>query len=180
MLGQSPADLTASFRQVVGVGGTLEFLENLMESKNWLAAMARTFEALECRVFVVASRMAVIEPDGAEPPAQLEAPMHDDAELIALCGEFDDLRRQIDALFEGPGRIANEEERDVAAAPLEAAQDALVERICAMRASTIEGYRARLVSAALYDPSIFHLSGEGFPAHRMVGAVIRDLIGEGV
>ncbi len=178
MLAQSPADLTASFRQVVGVGGTLEFLENLMESKNWLAALARTFEALECRVFVAAARMAVTEPDGAEPPAQFATPTGEDGELVAACGQFDALQRQVGELFDGPARIEDEAERDVALRPIEAAQDALLDRLCSLRAATLEGHHARAATVALYDPDILGKIDEGHIVERMVAALLRDLTAE--
>ncbi len=178
MLAQNPADLTVSLREAVGEDGSLEFLGNLMDCKEWLAALARTFEALECRVFVAASRMAVTELDNAEPPAQLEAPADDDAELLAACGQFDALQRRLEALFDGPDWIEDEAERDVALRPIEAAQDALLDRLCSLRATTMEGYRARAATLALYDPNVLRKIDDGHIVERMVAALLRDLVGE--
>jgi len=51
-------------------------------------------------------------------------------------------------LFDGPARIEDEAERDVALRPIEAAQDALLDRLCSLRATTLEGHHAR--AATLY------------------------------
>ncbi len=177
MLARNPTDLTASLREAVGEDSVLEFLGNLMDCKEWLAALARTFEALECRVFVAASRMALAEEGGAEPPAQLETPAHDDAELLAACGQFDALQHRVAALFDGPDWIEDEAERDIALLPIEAAQDALLDRVCFLRATTPEGHRARAATVALFDPGILGKVNDGHPVERMMAALLRDLVG---
>ncbi len=75
-------------------------------------------------------------------PDALPAPMHDDAELIRLCGEFMELERRINALYHGPAQIADDRERDAAIEPIHGAQVPLVAAICDMRATTVDGYRA--------------------------------------
>ena len=90
-----------------------------------------------------AATLAVIAPAPAS-----ENP---DAELLDLLAQFDALERQI---FPGdplPETIEAEDKRDRAVAPLRARQDALLSRICTMRATTPAGWQARARSYLLWD-----------------------------
>ena len=111
-------------------------------------------------------------PDQSAIPAQASP----DAELIALCARFDELERQINATF---GTMEDEHAEDVLRVPMQEAQELLFERIMSLRATTIEGHRARAAMYRLwYDP----LEGEGRPernwAGRLAWALVRDVLGE--
>ena len=120
-------------------------------------------------------------PDSPDPGEAAENP---DAELIRLCAECDALQAQIDAIWADrkthlpvPEQIAIEHARGDAQQPLLDAQDPLLERICAMRASTPQGHaaRARTLLAWDKDPCWTH---DGCWNSQLIGAIVRDLVGE--
>ena len=111
-------------------------------------------------------------------PLQHDAGTEPDAELIALCSRFNSLERQIIASY---GMLGDklEDEEDALREPLQEAQKPLLEQIMGLRATTIEGHRARAAMFRLwYDP----LEGEGRPdgnwAGRLAWALVRDVLGE--
>ncbi len=124
---------------------------------------------------------AVVLPNPGE---AFPAAANPDAELIRLCGECDALQSKIDAIWADrkthlpvPEQIAIEHVRDAAQQPFLKAQDPLLERICAMRATTPHGHaaRARTLLAWDRDPCWTH---DGCWNSQLIGAIVRDLVGE--
>ena len=101
-----------------------------------------------------------------------------DAELIALCGQFDALERQIHALGV---QIEDDDARDLAVAPIEAAEKLLAKRICSIVATTPEGHLARmrtfLLRNGIVNPSARAESADCLE-DRFRGAMWRDLVRE--
>ncbi len=121
----------------------------------------------------LAAGTAALLAGGAIVPALAASP---DAGLVALCARFDALQRQRAALFEAPCGIEDEDARDEAAHPIEAAQIALVPGICALRATSVESYQARAAIAAAWAPPLLDLRAPGV-SDRLVAALLRDLTG---
>lgn len=108
------------------------------------------------------------------PPAA--APTEADAELIATCAAFDALERRILAFYsDGATPIEDDDERDEAIDPLSGQQEKLLDPICAMRAVSLRGMRARAATLVLNAPHVLE------PSHhwesRLCAAVLRDLLG---
>src|SRR5205085_2014995 len=99
-----------------------------------------------------------------------------DAELIALCAQFDTGERQYLAIYE---QVADDDAADRAAAPIRAAQRLLLNRICAIRATTLEGFRARIRTVMLedqeLDPTAEAETGEWYFNVRLMAVLLRDL-----
>jgi hypothetical protein len=103
-----------------------------------------------------------------------------DAELIDLLAQFDALEREIYPDGPLPQTIEAEDERDLAVAPLRARQDALLGRICSMRATTPAGWQARARSYLLWDNEMPQAIAAGddptaYDEDRMITALIRDM-----
>ena len=120
--------------------------------------------------------VAVANPDAPEP----------DAELIALCDRFIDLELQIETSFERQDvRITYEEEKAIAAVerdPLVDQQKPIFEAMMQLRATTLEGLRARARALVIYDREGWkgrEISHGPFPGG-MNFALVRDLVGEAV
>ena len=81
-----------------------------------------------------------------------------DADLMAWCAEFCDLEQQIEAIFDAhPAPTVAIEKvacpvRDALAEPLGRQQRRLIDRICAVPATTVEGYIALVEVLASIDP----------------------------
>lgn len=116
---------------------------------------------------------------GAARPAS--APDLDNATLLAACAAFGALERERLALFEGPGRIEDDDERDEAIGPIWARQVPLLEQICARRATTLAGHRARAAAYWLWDGGELawraRAAGEGSLDDRLLAALVADLAG---
>ena len=100
-----------------------------------------------------------------------------DAELLEACAAFDTLERTYLATFRGyefdsPEERASEAER----ARIAEIQYPIVDRICDLRAVTLEGQAARARSYALWDAEMMKPQDdiEGL----FTQAIVRDLIGE--
>jgi len=113
-----------------------------------------------------------------EPVPVLASP---DAELIRLCAECDALQARIDAHYAAPWehlspaeQTAREQAIDAANQPLTDQKDPLLERICDLRAATLEGNaaRARTLMAWDKDPCWTH---DGCWNSQLTGAIVRDL-----
>ncbi len=102
---------------------------------------------------------------------------HPDCELIAVCAEFDAIERHINSHYAGGSRnIEDDEERDVAIAPFQEAQEPLLERIIALRATTLDGFMARARTLALWDLDAMRQIGPGnYLEYRMLAALLRDM-----
>ncbi len=101
---------------------------------------------------------------------------HPDAELIAVCAEFDRLEQAYidrggDYEPGSPEDDAAEAERD----RLSAAQDPLVARMCELRATTREGQAARARSLALWNAELLK-PGSGDTGTCLTAAIVRDLL----
>ena len=110
--------------------------------------------------------------------AIVSPPPSPDAELLAVCDEFDGWERRFLATdFEvagddtPEGQAAESEQRRCADA-----QYPLVDRMCELQATTLEGHRARARSLALWDAELFK-AGEGDMGRCLTAAIVRDLIG---
>ncbi len=110
----------------------------------------------------------------------MSAHPHPDRELIAVCAEFDAIERHINSHYAGGSRnIEDDEERDVAIAPFQEAQEPLLERIIALRATTPDGFKARARTLALWNQDAMRQIGPGhYLEDRMLAALLRDLVGE--
>ncbi len=102
----------------------------------------------------------------------LAATAHPDAELIALCDEFNVLERQYVASFD---RIPDDDTRDLANGPIHEAQAELVERMSELTATTIEGFSALAGAIALWAPDVLDRWDEGDLSERMIAMIVRDL-----
>ena len=101
-----------------------------------------------------------------------------DAELIEVCAEFDAWERRFLATdFEADsdtpaGQAAATEQQRCADA-----QESLVDRMCELRATTMEGHRARARSLALPDLELMKAESDD-SSDCLTAAIVRDLIGE--
>ncbi len=116
---------------------------------------------------------------GESAPA-LSAPP-DDAELMALCVLFGVRERQVRALYDGPVSIADDAACEAAAAALRARQAPLLDRLCALRATTPAGIRARAAMAAQCWPERLSEAEAqaGFWSDRALIALVRDIVDAG-
>jgi hypothetical protein len=96
---------------------------------------------------------------------------HPDAELIRLCTEIDRIEDQWLSTLPVGGDIP-----DTVAAGISAQQEPLIEQICDMTASTLNGMRARARTIVKWAPDLVSMSHDA--ADDMVAALLRDLIGE--
>ncbi len=107
-----------------------------------------------------------------------------DAELIRLCAECDALQARIDKQYTTPWEHLSPSEAharevaiDAAIEPLTDAQDLLLERICAMRATTPQGHAARARTLIAWDKDPCWTDDECWN-NQLIGAIVRDLVGE--
>lgn len=133
-------------------------------------AMAGRFDGPARRHDVLAwsllSDMAEVRPH-----APVALPPEPDAELLIVCAEFDASEHRRNAMFD------DDTLTDEANAAIREEQAPLVDRLCELRAATIEGMRARARSLVLYDDAVLERHTV-YTNDRLVAAVLRDLIGE--
>ena len=105
-----------------------------------------------------------------------------DRALLFACGQFNRLERGKLALFEGPDRIAYDEERDKHLQPLVAKQLPLLDAICDTRANSLTAHRARAASFMLWDGGelAWRAATSGYLEDRLLSALMRDLVGDTV
>lgn len=104
-------------------------------------------------------------------------PANPDAELIALCAEFDALEWRIDALFEGVSALAFEA-ADAAACVVEVDQRRLLDRICVVVPATDAGCLAVARSLALLSPDYADVpSPQPTMDERLASVLLRGMIG---
>ena len=109
-------------------------------------------------------------------------PEHPDAELLSALARFGEIEHTIWPT-EGAGcrTIEEEDARARLMAPLRAEQAALVNRACALRATTLDGLRARARVLLLWDTELPTADApESCIDDRMLAALIRDLLGGAV
>jgi len=110
----------------------------------------------------------------AAPPAALAA--HPDAELIATLLTFDAMERRVLATYDGPDAIEDEDERQAFVRPIVAAQKLLMDKICALRATTMEGLLTRVRTVLFEDQDIMPDSiASTYVNERLLGSLLRDL-----
>lgn len=97
-----------------------------------------------------------------------------DAELLKLCAAINALQVQVDALWDGVSRIEDDDERDDLQAPLTAQQIPLIERMCEIRPTTLQGHVARCRTYHRWDKSPPDVSSP-YCNEAMQGAILRDL-----
>ena len=111
-----------------------------------------------------------------------ETVVYPDADLVTALGEFDALERQINGLYYGAAKIDDDDDRDEAIDPISKAQHAPLERLCAIRARTLEGLQARARTIVLenldLDPSVDAIEA-CCTNDRMMAALLRDLLAMG-
>jgi len=102
---------------------------------------------------------------------------HADAELLAVCAAFDATEHKYRRLFYGPARIVDDDERALAQEPIYAEQERLLEPLCRLRATTLDGFRARARTLALWAPDLLVPDETMEPTtdERMVAALLRDM-----
>jgi len=132
-------------------------------------AMERNTSAMPRRRALLGAALAA---PLAATPAIAAAP-HPDAAVIAACAELDRLQRQWLRLFDGPGAIEDEAEREAAGEPILDAQEPLLDRICAAECATAEGIAAKLRSLALIDQNAHDLDS-AYHDERLLASVMRD------
>ena len=122
------------------------------------------------KLSAAASMVGFAVPALARPPSA-------DAELIAACAAYDDLNRRFCDVCE----TDDDEERMYAAQKyLSARMNTVLDRICSLQATTVEGFKARGATLALFIPEVLEKWGESkYDDDRMLFALMRDLAAGG-
>lgn len=186
------ARLEADHASDAHVESAVDTLDKAADTVARLSAV--TSEGLRTKAIVCRFVLAAEEPDATTSPPDGFALRHDvlawsllsdllayltsssarspDAELLAECAAFDATEHHRNALFDD-GMLTDEVN-----ATLRAVQDQRVERICALRAVTPQGWQARARSLMLFDDEYpeRHLV---HAADRMMAAILRDLVEDG-
>ncbi len=125
-------------------------------------------------------RAAVGSALAASMPLETFPADHPDAEFLGLLHRFTEVEETIfPAAGTGCQTIAEEDARDVRMAPLRASLDALADRVCALRTTTPDGWRARARTLLLPYPDLPTDAASGLClGDRLLHALIRDLVGE--
>jgi hypothetical protein len=105
-----------------------------------------------------------------------------DADLLAVCAEFNacDLRQR--AIYDGPDAVEDDGRAALAAAPIFARMDALLNRMEHLRAASPAGIAARAGSLAQHSGGwAFSFEGRGTITGRLLDYLMRDaaLLGKG-
>ena len=116
----------------------------------------------------------------ASMPMEPFASDHSDAEILGVIGRFKEVEAMIFPPSGAGGRTIDEEDAwEVHQAPLRAALDTLADRMCAMRARTPDGWRARARALLLPYPDLPTDAESGLCiGDRLLHALIRDMVGE--
>lgn len=109
------------------------------------------------------------------------ASLHPDAELIALCHQFDELERAYQKIYDDPDATEDEDEVDRLARPIAVDRAALLPRIIALHATTIEGLMTRARTVYLEDVQIGReavevLEGSPYMNELLMASLHRDLM----
>ena len=189
---QQVTHLEASNAPDARFGSAVDALDKAADTVARLSAV--TSEGLRTKAIVCRAVLATEEPDAATSPPGGLALRHDvlawsllsdllahlpsssapnpDAELLAVCAAFDAAEHRRSAMFDN-GTLTDE-----ANATIRAAQDQKVKRICALRAVTPQGWRARARSLVLFDDEFLERRLVHAP-DRMMAAILRDLVEDG-
>lgn len=100
-----------------------------------------------------------------------------DAELIALCAQFDENERRYIALYADDLAIEDEAARDAIAEPIQAEQRDLAERITSYRITTLAGFAAVARSLGLWDSTIGEPEDHGGINEMLTAMLVRDARG---
>ncbi len=100
-----------------------------------------------------------------------------DAELIALCAQFDANERRYIALYADNLAIEDEAARDAIAEPIQAEQRDLAERITSYRITTLAGFAAVARSLGLWDSTIGEPEDHSGVNEQLVAMLVRDARG---
>lgn len=99
---------------------------------------------------LAAAGLAKPETLTAAPAAKPEG-KNPDARLIALCDEFCRLERKSEALFEGPTRIDDDDERTPHVIAVMNEQDPVLDGIVSIKATTLAGLKAKTEALVAWD-----------------------------
>lgn len=118
----------------------------------------------------------------ASMPIEPFATDHPDAEILSVIGRIMEIEAAISPpAGSGYRTIAEEDAWEVRTAPLRATLDTLTERICDLRATTPDGWRARARALLLPYPDLPTDAVSGLcVGDRLLHALIRDLLAEAV
>ncbi|MBW4037186.1 MAG: hypothetical protein HIU90_17120 [Proteobacteria bacterium] len=97
-----------------------------------------------------------------------------DAELIALCRQFDANERRYLSLYSDDIPIEDEAARDEVAAPIQDQQSDLAERITSYRITTLAGFAAVARSLGLWDSTVGEPSDHSGVNEKLVAMLVRD------
>ncbi len=113
---------------------------------------------------------------GVVPAARAAAAFRNpDAKLIAVCAEFIARDRQVNAIYDGPNAIVDDDAAAAAAKSVLLHMYALVDQMEALRASTARGIQARAASLAQHaGGGEFSFDAEGTITCRMLDYLLRD------
>ena len=111
----------------------------------------------------------------AAPPA--EAAGSPDAELLRVCAEFDALERQYVALH-GVETIEEEHANEPLINVVSARQQHLLDRLCELRATTMQGLRAKAETLANWDPTSTDEDPGRYWDDRMVASLVCDILAQ--
>lgn len=104
--------------------------------------------------------------------------------LIAACGEIIALERHLWTVLTARFSEHQEEALEAAQAPFAATQGQLIKQICAAKAVTLDGCRAKAQALAAWAPYLVadaegHVESE-WRSDRMVASILRDLVAGGL
>ena len=141
------------------------------------AVAARTVLPLAAKAEPTAHRW----PDDLFPPGQHpRLDPHPDRELLVAIAEFEALEREFLGLFEdeAPTYIKDEQERTRLAASIFEAQKPWLEVVCSLRATTLDGMRARMGCCLLENQELDPEAGlqSQYINERLMAVLLRDLM----
>ena len=113
-------------------------------------------------------------------PRRAGASVAVDEVLLAASAAFCILERGMQDLIEGSGRVADEDARELLLKPLRDQQALHLDLLCQQHARSPAGHRARATAFALWDNGELNdlANTNGFPADRLLAAIVRDLTGK--
>jgi len=102
---------------------------------------------------------------------------HPDDALMAACAAFDNAEREYVGFHYGPDAIEDDDERQEAIEPNEQKRRDLVQLICSLRATTLDGHlaRARVVMLEDLDLNPAEDAESEYFNVSLLGALLRDL-----